>query len=147
MPAPTPSVKAVFDRALDLAAPARAAYLDAACAGAPDVRVKVEALLRAYASAGSFLESPAHTAAAPTGEHVPDGSTRTFGETAAAAAVAGELAPGVVVAGRYTLADIGLYAYTHVAAEGGFPLDRYPAIRAWCARIAARPGHRPITAR
>jgi glutathione S-transferase len=52
-----------------------------------------------------------------------------------------------LVAGRYTLADIGLYAYTHVAAEGGFPLDRYPAIRAWCARIAARPGHRPITAR
>ena len=52
-----------------------------------------------------------------------------------------------LVANRYTLADIGLYAYTHVAEEGGFPLDRYPAIRAWCARIAARPAYRPITAK
>ena len=52
-----------------------------------------------------------------------------------------------LVANRYTLADIGLYAYTHVAEEGGFPLDRYPEIRGWCARIAARPGHRPITAK
>jgi len=52
-----------------------------------------------------------------------------------------------LVADRFTLADIGLYAYTHVAEEGGFPLDRYPAIRGWCARIAARPGHRPITAK
>ena len=51
-----------------------------------------------------------------------------------------------LVANRYTLADIGLYAYTHVAEEGGFPLERYPAIRAWCTRIAARPGYRPITA-
>jgi len=52
-----------------------------------------------------------------------------------------------LVAKRYTLADIGLYAYTHVAEEGGFPLDRYPAIRAWCTRIAARPAYRPITAK
>ena len=52
-----------------------------------------------------------------------------------------------LVANQYTLADIGLYAYTHVAEEGGFPLERYPAIRAWCARIAARPGHLPITSK
>jgi glutathione S-transferase len=52
-----------------------------------------------------------------------------------------------LVAGRYTLADIGLYAYTHVAADGGFNLEPYPAVRAWCARIAGRPGHLPITAR
>jgi glutathione S-transferase len=52
-----------------------------------------------------------------------------------------------LVADQYTLADIGLYAYTHVAEEGGFPLVRYPAIQAWCERIAARPGHRPITAK
>ena len=52
-----------------------------------------------------------------------------------------------LVANRYTLADIGLYAYTHVAEEGGFPLDRYPAIRSWCARIAARPAYRPITSK
>jgi glutathione S-transferase len=52
-----------------------------------------------------------------------------------------------LIAQQYTLADIGLYAYTHVAEEGGFSLERYPAIRDWCARIAARPGHRPITAK
>ena len=52
-----------------------------------------------------------------------------------------------LVADQFTLADVGLYAYTHVAEEGGFPLERYPAIREWCARVAARPAHRPITAR
>jgi glutathione S-transferase len=41
----------------------------------------------------------------------------------------------------YTIADISLYAYTHVAHEGGFDLSRYPAIRAWLARIAAHPAH------
>ena len=45
-----------------------------------------------------------------------------------------------------TLADIALYAYTHVADEGGFDLGRYPAIRAWLARVAALPGHVPIDA-
>jgi glutathione S-transferase len=47
---------------------------------------------------------------------------------------------------RYTIADISLYAYTHVAAEGGFDLTRYRAIRAWLDRIAEQPGHVPITA-
>jgi glutathione S-transferase len=45
-----------------------------------------------------------------------------------------------------TLADIVLYAYTHVAPEGGFDLERYPAIRAWLDRVAAMPGHIPIDA-
>jgi glutathione S-transferase len=45
------------------------------------------------------------------------------------------------VAGRYTVADIALYAYTHVAGEGGFDLDPFPAIRAWLDRIATQPGH------
>jgi glutathione S-transferase len=45
-----------------------------------------------------------------------------------------------------TLADIALYAYTHVAHEGGFELDGYPAIRAWLGRVAAEPGHVPIDA-
>jgi glutathione S-transferase len=49
------------------------------------------------------------------------------------------------VAGRYTIADIALYAYTHVAHEGGFDLGRYPKIRAWLERIAAQPGHIRIT--
>jgi len=48
--------------------------------------------------------------------------------------------------GGYTLADISLYAYTHVAPEGGFDLDRYPAIRAWIDRVAAQPGHITIDA-
>jgi glutathione S-transferase len=39
-----------------------------------------------------------------------------------------------------TLADIALFAYTHVASEGGFSLDSHPAIRAWIGRIAALPG-------
>ena len=52
-----------------------------------------------------------------------------------------------LVGSRYSLADIALYAYTHVAPEGGFSLDGYPAIRAWCARVAAQPGHVPITSR
>jgi glutathione S-transferase len=45
-----------------------------------------------------------------------------------------------------TLADIALYAYTHVAHEGGYDLDEYPAIRPWLARIASEPGHIPIDA-
>jgi glutathione S-transferase len=52
-----------------------------------------------------------------------------------------------LVAERYSIADIALYAYTHVADEGGFDLAPYPAVRAWLARVAARPGHVPITRR
>jgi glutathione S-transferase len=50
-----------------------------------------------------------------------------------------------LVGGRYTIADISLYAYTHVAPEGGFSLEPYPAIRAWLERVAAQPGHVTIT--
>ncbi len=45
-----------------------------------------------------------------------------------------------------SLADIALYAYTHVAHEGGFELDRYRAVQAWLGRVAALPGHVPIDA-
>jgi glutathione S-transferase len=51
-----------------------------------------------------------------------------------------------IVGERYTIADIALYAYTHVAPEGGFDLGRYPAIRAWIDRVAATPGHVSIDA-
>jgi len=51
-----------------------------------------------------------------------------------------------LVADRYTIADIALYAYTHVAPEGGFDLAAYPAVRAWIGRVAGQPGHLPITA-
>jgi glutathione S-transferase len=46
--------------------------------------------------------------------------------------------------GRYSIADIALYAYTHCAADGGFELARYPAIVAWLARIRAQPRHVPL---
>jgi glutathione S-transferase len=51
-----------------------------------------------------------------------------------------------LVGERYSIADISLYAYTHVAHEGGFELDRYPAIRAWLGRVAGQPGHVSIDA-
>ena len=46
---------------------------------------------------------------------------------------------------RYSIADIALYAYTHVADEGGFDLARFPAVRAWLDRVRAEPRHIPIT--
>ena len=46
-----------------------------------------------------------------------------------------------LVGEQYTLADIALYAYTHVTHEGGFDLSGYPAINAWLARIASHPRH------
>jgi hypothetical protein len=56
----TLDVRSIFDRALDIASEAeRTAYLDEACAAAPEIRHKVDALLNAYANAGSFLEEPA----------------------------------------------------------------------------------------
>lgn len=42
---------------------------------------------------------------------------------------------------KYTIADIALYAYTHVAADGGFELSRYPALGRWLQRVAAQRGH------
>jgi glutathione S-transferase len=51
-----------------------------------------------------------------------------------------------LVGGRYSIADITLFAYTHVAGEGGFDLEPYPAIRAWIDSVADQPGHIPITA-
>ena len=51
-----------------------------------------------------------------------------------------------LVGERMTLADIALYAYTHVAGEGGFELEGYPAIGAWLDRVASEPGHVAIDA-
>lgn len=47
---------------------------------------------------------------------------------------------------RFTIADIALYAYTHVAPEAGFDLQPYPAVGAWLERVAAEPGIVPISA-
>ncbi len=51
-----------------------------------------------------------------------------------------------LVGASYTLADLALYAYTHVAHEGGFNLSRYPAIGSWLGRVAEQPRHVSITA-
>ncbi len=51
------------------------------------------------------------------------------------------------VAARYSIADIALYAYTHVADEAGLDLAPYPNVRAWLARVAEQPKHIPITLR
>jgi len=45
---------------------------------------------------------------------------------------------------RPTLADIALYAYTHVAPQGGFSLERYPGIRVWLGRVATLPEFVPM---
>ena len=51
------------------------------------------------------------------------------------------------VGDRFGLADIALYAYTHVAGEGGFNLDNFPHVNAWLARVADQPGHVTISHR
>jgi glutathione S-transferase len=52
----------------------------------------------------------------------------------------------LLVGDSLTLADISLYAYTHVAHEGGWDVDQYPTLRTWLNRVAAEPGHVPIEA-
>jgi len=80
----------------------------------------------------------------PAGADV-DGKRR--GGYAALDALERHLGPHMFCVGEaFTIADIALYAYTHVADQGGFELSRYPAIGAWLARVAAQPGHVPITA-
>ena len=51
-----------------------------------------------------------------------------------------------LVGERLSLADIALYAYTHVAEEGGFDLSSFPALARWLDRVAAEPGHVPMDA-
>jgi glutathione S-transferase len=50
------------------------------------------------------------------------------------------------VANRYTIADIALYAYSHLAHECDFDLGTYPALRNWIARVESEPGHVPMDA-
>jgi glutathione S-transferase len=75
-----------------------------------------------------------------------DREAKQRGGTAALRAMQSHLSEREYLVGEhYTIADIALYAYTHVAPEGGFALDPYPAIRAWLERVAAQPGHILIT--
>lgn len=48
------------------------------------------------------------------------------------------------VSDRYTIVDIAIYAYTHVAEEGGYDLSRLPATRAWIDRVQAQPNYIPL---
>ena len=54
--------------------------------------------------------------------------------------------PQFLAGDGYTIADISLYAYTHVAHEGDFDLEPYPATREWLGRVASQPGHVAIDA-
>jgi glutathione S-transferase len=72
---------------------------------------------------------------------------RREGGRAALAAMERHLATRAFLVGEaYSVADIALYAYTHVAHEGGFDLAPYPAVRTGLGRVASQPGHVPITA-
>jgi glutathione S-transferase len=75
----------------------------------------------------------------------PDGQSleaKQEGSKRAIGAMEAHLADRTYLVGeRFTIADIALYAYTHVAEEGGVPLEPYPAVRAWIGRVAAQPGH------
>jgi glutathione S-transferase len=51
-----------------------------------------------------------------------------------------------LVGKTYSIADIALYAYTHVADQAGLALESFPAVREWLARVAAHPGHIPMFA-
>jgi glutathione S-transferase len=48
---------------------------------------------------------------------------------------------------RYSIADIALYAYSHVAEDGGHDLEAFPNVREWLGRVAAQPGYVPLLAR
>jgi glutathione S-transferase len=83
------------------------------------------------------------------GRELPERELRRLdsGATAALQAMERHLAVREYLVGdHYSIADISLYAYTHVADEAGLSLDPYPGIRAWLGRVAAQPGHVAIDA-
>jgi glutathione S-transferase len=81
-------------------------------------------------------------------QHKPDSPERAAllaskrdGAWAALKIMEEHLAKNNFIVGDYTIADIALFAYTHVADEGGFPLDKFQQIRTWIDRIKAQPGY------
>jgi glutathione S-transferase len=70
---------------------------------------------------------------------------RTAGNAALAIMDAQLATRAYFVGERFTIADIALFAYTHVASEGGFELARFPHVQRWIARVEAQPGYVPIT--
>ena len=84
-------------------------------------------------------------------QHRPDSSERAAalavrreGGWAALRVMEGQLSKNSFFAGDYSIADIALFAYTHVSHEGGFPLDDFPKIRAWIERVKAQSGFIPM---
>jgi glutathione S-transferase len=71
-------------------------------------------------------------------------AVRRDGGWAALRVMEGHLATNDFFVGDYTIADIALFAYTHVSHEGGFPLDDFSNIRAWIERAKAKPGFIPM---
>lgn len=71
-------------------------------------------------------------------------ASKRDGGWAALKVMEGHLAKHDFFVGDYSIADIALFAYTHVSHEGGFPLDDFPKLRAWIERVEARPGFIPM---
>ena len=67
-------------------------------------------------------------------------AVRREGGLAALRVMEGHLTANNFFVGDYTIADIALFAYSHVSHEGGFPLDDFPKIRAWIERVKIQPG-------
>ena len=79
--------------------------------------------------------------------HKPDGperdavlAARRDGGWAALHVMERHLAAHRFFVDEYSIADIALFAYTHLSHEGGFPLDELPNVRAWLARVRGEPG-------
>jgi glutathione S-transferase len=79
-------------------------------------------------------------------QHTAELEGKWRGGNRALAAIDGHLAGREWLVEAFSIADISVYAYTHVAEEGGFDLAPYPAVRAWIDRVAARPGYVPMEA-
>ena len=84
-------------------------------------------------------------------QHTPDSPEKTVllaskrdGGWAALKIMEEHLAKNNFFVGDYSIADIALFAYTHVSHEGGFPLDSFPKIRAWIERVKVQPRFVPM---
>ena len=85
-------------------------------------------------------------------QHKPESREKTAllaskrdGGWAALKIMEGHLANNDFFVGDYSIADIALFAYTHVAGEGGFALDDFPKIRGWIARVKSLPKYLPMS--
>lgn len=110
--------EAIFHAALDLADNERGPYVDKACAGNPQLRADVEALLRAHAEAGSFLEKgPLMRGNSPVAEAGDDNATQSFLRHDPNDDIRGLLAPSDVPG---SLGRLGHYEVQQVLGSGGF---------------------------